>query len=161
MNDIAARLADLEDMESIRALKIRYARYCDDGYDPEGIASLFVADGVWDGGELFGRCEGVDAIREHFRGAPSRIPWALHFTLAPEITLQGPAGPSRRAQGSWYLWQPCTRRSADGTERQAWLAGTYQDSYVELNGAWRFQTVIVRARWLVAPPGGAPGPTSR
>lgn len=158
-DDLAARVADLEDLEAIRALKARYARFCDNGYDPDGIASLFAEGGVWDGGALFGRREGLDVIREHFKGAPARIPWALHFTLVPEITLEGPPGPERRASGTWYLWQPCTRRSSNGTEWQAWLTGTYADTYVKVGGTWKFETVTVDARWLSGPPPAeAPNP---
>jgi hypothetical protein len=37
----------LEDIEEIKILKARYGYYCDDSYDPNGISSLFVEDGVW------------------------------------------------------------------------------------------------------------------
>ena len=47
----------LEGIEAIKILKARYGYYCDDSYDPDGISSLFVEDGVWDGGQ-FGRYEG-------------------------------------------------------------------------------------------------------
>jgi hypothetical protein len=149
MDDLAARLNRLEDLEAIRALKMRYARFCDDGYDAGGIASLFVPDGVWDGGPLFGRPEGIDAIRQHFSAASGRIPWSLHYILAPEIEVD-PDG--NRARGTWYLWQPCIRRSRDGTDRQAWLAGTYRDRYVKRDGRWLFEQVVVDARWLDAAP---------
>lgn len=161
--DLARRVADLEDLEALRALKVRYARFCDDNYDPEGIASLFTPDGVWDGGPLFGRVEGHDAIIAHFRGAPSRLPWALHFTLAPELTLEGDPGPARRAHGTWYLWQPCIRRSKDGTDHEAWLTGRYADRYVKADGVWRFEHVTVDARWFTGPPppgGPGGGPTA-
>ena len=69
-----------------------------------------------------------------------------------EITLDGPPGPERRASGTWYLWQPCTRRSSNGTEWQAWLTGTYADTYVKVGGTWKFETVTVDARWLSGPP---------
>jgi hypothetical protein len=153
-DDLGVRLARLEDLEAIRALKMRYARYCDAGYDPDGIASLFVADGVWDGGQLFGRQEGADRIREHFVNATSRIPWSLHYILAPELDLDADG---QRARGTWYLWQPCTRRLRTGEERQAWLAGTYRDTYVKVDGGWRFETVVVEARWLDRPTGTLPG----
>jgi hypothetical protein len=149
---LTARLDDLEDIAAIKALKTRYARFADAGYDPDGLASLFVDDGVWDGGALFGRCEGVEGIRQHFSGAPGRIPWALHFTLSPEIELEGPPGPQRRAKGTWYLWQPCVRRRSDGTEHEAFLTGTYTDTYVKADGRWKFETVLVQARWLSGPP---------
>lgn len=152
MQRLLARLDDAEDVAAIKALKIRYARYCDDGYDAEGIASLFVDAGVWDGGSLFGRCEGRTAIVEHFRGASDRLPWALHFTLSPEIELDGAPGPDRRARGTWYLWQPCVRRRRDGGDRDAFLTGTYTDTYVKAAGVWRFETVLVQARWFAEAP---------
>jgi uncharacterized protein (TIGR02246 family) len=147
------RLARLEDLDAIRALKGRYARFADAGYDADGIASLFVPDGVWDGGSLFGRAEGVDAIRAHFAGASARIPWALHYVIAPEIEV---AGDGRSATGSWYLWQPCTRRSSSGEERPAWLAGTYADRYVKVDGRWLFEHLRVDARWLDGPVAAVP-----
>ena len=146
--DIEATVQRLADLEAIRGLKMRYTRYCDDGYDPEGIASLFTEDGVWDGGSLFGRCQGHEAIKAHFRSAPDRIPWALHNAVCPEIEL---GGDGRSATGTWYLWQPCTRRRRSGDE-QAYLAGTYADTYVKTADGWRFATVTVDARWLEAPP---------
>ena len=45
--DLAARLTRLEDVRAIEQLKYRYAGHCDDSYDPEGIASLFIEDGRW------------------------------------------------------------------------------------------------------------------
>src|SRR4051812_7805972 len=114
---MADDLQHLLDLEAIRALKVRYARYADAGYDADGLASLFTDDGVWDGGRLFGRAEGRDAIRAHFVSAPSRVTWALHYVLCPEITI-APDGTS--AEGTWYLWQPCTalrrRGSAPGED---------------------------------------------
>ena len=142
------RLSRLEDLEAIRQLKMRYARCCDAGYDAKGIAELFVEDGIWDGGALFGRCEGRDSIRRHFADASSRIPWSLHYILAPELTV---ADDGARAAGSWYLWQPCVR-IVRGVSMQAWLAGTYRDTYRKLAGTWLFDTVVVEARWLDAPP---------
>ena len=151
--DVLARLTRIEDLQQIRDLKMRYARYADDGYDADGLASLFAPDAVWDGGALFGRAEGTEALRAHFATAPEAIPWALHYILAPELTLD-PDGV--HASGTWYLWQPCTRRRRSGDERQAWLAGTYRDTYVKLDGVWRFQTVQVDARWLDALPSTPP-----
>ena len=42
-----ARLAAIED---IKQMKARYCHYADHGYDPDGLASLFVEDAHWDGG---------------------------------------------------------------------------------------------------------------
>ena len=57
-----ARLAAIED---IKQMKAQYCAYADHGYDPEGMASLFTEDAIWDGGD-FGRFEGVDAIEPGF-----------------------------------------------------------------------------------------------
>lgn len=59
------RIRVLEDIEAIKKLKARYAYYCDDNYDADGIANLFVEDGIWDGGD-FGRYQGREEIRKFF-----------------------------------------------------------------------------------------------
>jgi len=149
---MADDLQHLLDLEAIRALKVRYARYADAGYDADGLASLFTDDGVWDGGRLFGRAEGRDAIRAHFVSAPSRVTWALHYVLCPEITI-APDGNS--AEGTWYLWQPCTA-VRKGVPTPSYLAGSYQETYVKVDGRWYFRTLELDARWLDAPPATLP-----
>ena len=145
---LEVRLDRLEAEAAIVRLKAQYSRCCDDGYDADGIAALFVPDGVRDGGDLFGRAEGGEAIRAHFAQAAARIPSALHFTLNPviDVDLAG-----RSATGTWYLWQPCIRQRSSGPS-QSWLAGTYDDGYELTGDGWRFRSVVVRARWLEGPP---------
>ena len=63
--ELQNRVRILEDMDAIRNLKARYAAYCDDNYNPDKIAELFVEDAVWESGPL-GRFEGREAIREFF-----------------------------------------------------------------------------------------------
>jgi len=52
----------LEDIEAVKQLKYRYAAFCDQDYDPDGLAPLFTENAIWDGG-IMGRYEGRDAIR--------------------------------------------------------------------------------------------------
>ena len=66
LEKLESRVRTLEDTEAIRNLKARYAELCDDDYNPEGIAALFVEDAVWESGSL-GRFEGRGAIRDFFR----------------------------------------------------------------------------------------------
>lgn len=134
------RIRRLEDIEAIKALKGRYCGYCDANYDPEGIASLFVEDGVWDGGEL-GRAEGRDKIRRFFRRAPEVFPFAIHNVMNPIIEVDGD-----RATGRWYLLQPCTRRGEN--EEAMWLAGRYEDEYVRVGGEWKFKHLRFITRFL-------------
>ncbi|HIC33375.1 MAG TPA: hypothetical protein EYO78_01125, partial [Gammaproteobacteria bacterium] len=75
MKTLEQRLQRLEDVEAIKVLKAEYCAYCDDHYDPDGIASLFVEHGVWDGG-FMGRFEGTEAIRDHFAGVSSIMGFA-------------------------------------------------------------------------------------
>ena len=128
------RIQVLEDIEAIRELKARYCAYCDDSYDPEGIASLFVDDAVWDGGVL-GRCEGQDKIRSFFKNASSAISFAIHHVCNPLIEVDGD-----RATGQWYLFQPCTY--ADGN-RAIWMMARYRDEYVREAGGSKFRNVKI------------------
>jgi hypothetical protein len=41
------RVAFLENVREIEQLKYRYARYCDGGYDLDGLRSIFVRNGTW------------------------------------------------------------------------------------------------------------------
>ena len=63
------RVQALEDVNAIRHLQARYAAYCDDQYNPEGLAALFTEDAVWESQGLgrFGRpgCH------------PGVLPWCL------------------------------------------------------------------------------------
>jgi hypothetical protein len=131
------RLARLEAAEQIRHLKARYAAVCDTGYTPDRMVPLFTEDAVWDGGERFGRHEGMGAIYRFFDGVSSQIVWALHYMVAPIVEV---ADDLETATGSWYLWQPCTLVTDDGP-RAVWLTGTYADRYRRVDDAWRFSEV--------------------
>ncbi|MCL4289568.1 MAG: nuclear transport factor 2 family protein [Thermoleophilia bacterium] len=136
-NDLAARIAKLEAIEEIRRLKARYADVCDTGYDPDRMGPFFTRDAVWDGGERFGRHEGIEAIRAFFAGVSSQITWALHYMVAPTVDV---ADSIETATGSWYLWQPCTV-VGDAGAQAVWLTGRYTDRYRREDGVWKFAEV--------------------
>ena len=50
MPSIEERVQRLEDESEIKRLKAKYCEFCDNSYDADEIASLFIQDGVWDGG---------------------------------------------------------------------------------------------------------------
>ncbi len=139
--DLAAlerRIRRLEDLEEIKQLKARYAALCDANYDADGLAALFTADAVWDGGRL-GRSEGREAIRQFFRGSSQRISFAVHNILSPIIEVDGDT-----ATGTWYLLQTCTYTNGN----QAVLgAATYHDRYVREGGVWKFQHVRIESHF--------------
>ena len=130
------RVARLEAIDEIRRLKARYCALCDASYHPEGLAALFVPDGVWDGGVEFGRHVGQDAIRSFFVGASSDIPFAAHLALNAVIEVQD----AENATGQWRLIMPCTVQVPGGVEAR-WLLGEYVEEYARVSGTWLFRSL--------------------
>jgi limonene-1,2-epoxide hydrolase len=140
---MAARLQRIEDIETIKQLKARYCAFCDDNYNPQGIASLFTDDGVWDGGDL-GKAEGHAAIIKFFERAPSAFSFAIHHVMNPTVEVDGD-----RATGRWYLLQPLIRARRDG-EAAMWLAGRYEDEYVRIGREWKFKRLKFITHFLAS-----------
>jgi hypothetical protein len=141
MNDseLAARVRRLEDIEALKQLKHRYAAFCDQDYDPDGLAPLFTENAIWDGG-MMGRYEGREAIRKFFSEAHTVVPFAIHHVTNAIIDVEGD-----RATGRWYLWQPCTFSPAG---EALWMAGRYFDEYRREDNVWRFEHVQIELRML-------------
>ena len=132
LEDIERRLRVLEDIEELKKLKARYCSYCDDNYDADALADLFTEDAVWDGGTR-GRADGREGIREFFRGAPRRLPFAVHMVLNPIVEVHGDT-----ATGQWYLLQACTY--AEGN-RAVWGSARYDEEYARVGGEWKFKSL--------------------
>jgi len=131
LDQMERRIRDLEGADEIRNLKATYAAACDDSYNPDKIAVLFVEDAVWES-EGLGRFQGREAIREFFQGASNIFTFALHYGLNPKIEVSGDT-----ARARWYLFMPCT--VGDGN-RAMWRAGIDDEEYVRLNGEWKFKS---------------------
>lgn len=139
LEDIERRLRVLEDIEEIKKLKARYCSYCDDNYDADALANLFIEDAIWDGG-IRGRAEGREGIREFFQRAPQRLPFAVHMVLNPIVEVEGDA-----ATGRWYLLQACTY--ADGN-RAVWGSARYDEEYVRVGAEWKFKSLkLISVFW--------------
>jgi hypothetical protein len=139
--ELSRRVARLEASEEIRALKLRYASYCDAGYPPDALAELFTEDAVWDGDEAhFGVHRGRDAIRDFFAGISERFIFAMHYTLGGTIEV---APDLESASGRWYLWEPCTI-VVEGTPTSMWVMGNYIDEYRRVDSVWRVHRMAVQ-----------------
>ena len=138
-DDLAQRIARLEAIEEIKKLKSRYAQACDDNYNPETMRTIFSKDAVWNGGDAFGRFEGLDAICQFFAEVSSQITWALHYMIAPEIEV---ADDAKSGTGTWYIWMPYTAATDDGPQA-AWVAGLYTDEYRLEPDGWRISNLDV------------------
>lgn len=130
------RLARLEAIEEIKQLKARYCALCDANYEPDGLADLFLPDGVWDGGP-FGRYQGRESIRNFFRGISGSIRFAAHLVLNPIIEVQN----ADAATGKWRLIMPCTATTDAGTPEARWLLSAYDEVYARYEGAWLFRSL--------------------
>jgi len=127
------RVARLEAIEEIKSLKARYCAYCDANYDGDGVAGLFVADGIWDGGD-FGRYEGREAIRGFIKGAAKDIVFAAHLVMNPIIEIVD----AQHAKGQWRLLMPATVMT-EGAREARWLLCHYAETYVRQDGRWMFK----------------------
>lgn len=125
----------LSDIEEIKQLRYKYCRYCDDSYDPDGIASCYAENGGLGGTPEKPLIKGREAIKNIFLTQSDVFPFAIHTVSNPIIEVNGD-----RATGLWQLFQPCTINRPDGPEA-VWIAGTYSDIYVREQGRWVFEWV--------------------
>ena len=131
LEELERQVRALEDANEIRNLKAEYAAACDDNYDPDRIAALFIEDATWESQGL-GRFEGREAIREFFRGISSHFVFALHYGLNPSIEVAGDTASAR-----WYLFMPCT--VGEGNQAM-WRAGIDDEEYVRVDGRWMYKS---------------------
>jgi ketosteroid isomerase-like protein len=134
--DLEARVARLEDIEAIRALKMRYCDLCDRGYDADSLMPLFTEEAVWDGGR-FGRYEGARRIRRFFEATGGIVRFAKHYVTNSVVEVEGD-----RASGRWYLLQAATMPGEAG-ERAVWGAARYDERYARTTEGWKFESIVL------------------
>jgi len=133
---------DLVEIEQIKVLKYRYARFLDTK-EWDALAALFVEEATtsYSGGQL--SYEGRDAIIGFLKQVlGSTEVLTTHFMGQPEIELTGPTS----AKGTWALRdlvifpEPPPGMSVRG-------ASFYEDEYVKVGGEWRFKHTGYRRVW--------------
>ena len=143
IEQLEARLAEVEAVQAIHNLKSRYGQLLDSRYDEQGIVAheeleriadavtaLFSADATWDGGAGLGLCKGHEAIRKRFLEPALEFSW--HYFVKPRIEVTGD-----RATGTWDILAPCTSRRG----RAMWMSGYEDDEYVKRDGVWLHQSM--------------------
>lgn len=151
--DLAERIARLEAIEEIKALKHRYLRACD-AKDPEGFRACFIASGASiDFGRL-GRFDDADGIVKVFESIALRqvdgrnVILDMHHALHPDITVHG----EDRASGRWTL-KFRQVNLLDDTETVS--TGEYDDEYVIEDGRWKMSKCHFHRHWSITRPIGA------
>ena len=142
---LEAQVARLTAIEDIKQLKATYAEHCDHNYNPDGIASLFVEDGVWDGGPSFGRHEGRAKIHDFFSQISGDIVLAAHLSMNPIIAVDGDT-----ATGKWRLLCPCTVTTESGENVARWILAQYDEEYEKRDGRWMYRTLNVNVNFNAA-----------
>ena len=141
LEELAARLTRLEDIEAIKQLKARYCEICDDDHNPDRITDVFCVDGIWEGRGI-GKAEGHAAIRELFIGFQKMISFSQHMVMNPIIEINGD-----RAQGTWYFFGPFTFRK---NNQAKWQSTRYQEDYLKADGAWKIAHLRVKGPGISA-----------
>ena len=136
MAQLEQRLTRLEDLEAIKQLKARYCAIANEDHNPDKITTLFVEDGIWEGG--FGTAQGHEAIRRLFQRAQQRFSFSHHMVMNPIIEVEG-----NSAKGTWYFFGLYTVRE---TNEARWLAVRYEEDYIKVNGEWKYQHLRAHGR---------------
>jgi hypothetical protein len=128
--DIERRLARLEALEAIRALKARYLACCD-RKDPAGMRACFADGPVRIDYGAVGHFEDADSlVRLYTEVACHPHMVELHHGMNPQIEVLD----ADHARGSWSLHYFLINTQANQATQ---LAGYYEDEYRKVGGAWK------------------------
>lgn len=145
---LESRLREFEDYRELIHLKARYCDYCDRNqpsvldelYGPDGIATLFVEDGIWEMIPDGPSAKGREAIRATFVERRTRPFVSSHNVTNPLIKIDGDTAIGQ--------WNAIFYSRSDTSELIAF--GIYTEQYVRIPAGWRFKTLRLR---MVGAPG--------
>lgn len=152
VDTIEQRLARLEAVQQIMALKHRYLRACDNK-DPVGFRAAFIREGaVIDFGPMgsFPDADGIAAVYEQIAlrkedGAHTVLD--MHHAVHPDIEVTG----AETAQGRWSL----RFRQIDlAASTETVAAMEYRDRYVVEDGEWKMSHSRSMPLWSLTRPLG-------
>jgi hypothetical protein len=155
IDELAARVRRLEDIETIRQVMGEYTLAADDRHgfsvDVERTMRLFAREGVWEGGVRYGRHEGWQAVRDYLLQGRAGIDWSLHHLFNPSIEI---AADGQSARGRWYLVEMARMLNADtGKSEMVWLGGVYDADFICEDDAWKFKRVKFDCQTILGPTG--------
>jgi len=147
IEELAARVRRVEDIEAIRKLKATYCDLVDAGLEePANLEALlvhFTADAKLDFGMgEASQHQGLDGARTFFGKlvAPS-IRFCMHMVHNSFIEVDGDS-----AKGRWYFEVPAVDA---GSGEAQWMAGRYLEEYRREGGRWKFASMAVQWAFIV------------
>lgn len=146
IEDLAARIQVLEDIEAIKKLKATYCYLCDAGLADEAVRNELLDHFAADARVDFGlgpasRYEGRDGLTVFFGTVvPSAVSFCIHMVHNPIIEVHGD-----RATGRWYYEAPTTDAA---TGRAQWMMGIYDEAYVRQGGRWKFASIKTQWKYI-------------
>ena len=150
IEDLAARLAALEDKEAIRLLKARYLRACD-LKQPEEVRDCFLPTGVRIDYQNFPEFTDRDAFVEMYASmACNGGVYDIHHATNWDIELTGPD----QARGKWSL---NFRTILTGPRQIVRLAVEYDDVYRRHDGRWWIAESVSRVTSMLTEQVGEDG----
>ncbi len=139
---IEQRLATLEDVRAVEALKWRYLRACD-RKQPDAVRACFTDDAVIDfeGFPLFTDADSFVAIYRQYGCVPNIVD--MHHGQNPIVEIDGDTA---KGWFDLYFFQMDTQ-----SKRLTQLAVSYDDDFVRRDGRWLIaRTVSRRLSMLVS-----------
>lgn len=130
MEQLAARIQRLEDLEAIKQLKALYCEICDDDHNPDRIVTIFTEDGIWEGKGI-ANAKGHAEIRALFENFQKMMSFSQHMTMNPRIEVDGDT-----ASGTWYFFGPFAFRE---NNQAKWQATRYHEKYARTDEGWKIQ----------------------
>lgn len=144
--DLAQRVARLEAVEAIKALKHRYLRACD-AKDPKAFRECFIAAGAAvDYGTLGSfDADGMAAVFEKIalrKVDGKNVILDMHHGTHPDITVHD----AEHASGKWTL----KFRQVNLIENtETVMTGEYDDEYVVEDGGWKIAACRFAQYWSI------------
>ena len=143
LQQLAASVQRLEDIEAIKVLKHKYGRAADPTMKADEMCALYVDDTVINI-ERFGRYEGLQAIRAFME--QNAFAWMFHCMIPQIVEVDGDG---KHGSVKSYLWELATMPGRNGGEDvPLWCAGAYDDEVVKVDGEWKFKAVNLRLEVL-------------
>jgi len=145
LEELAAKIQVLEDVEAIKRLKATYCYLCDAGLDDvrnrDELISHFTSNARLDFGygpeSMFQDREGLEIF---FSAVPVSVSFCMHMVHNPIIEVNGD-----KATGRWYFEAPTTDHA---TGKAQWMAGTYFEEYVREKGEWKIDSIRVDWKYI-------------